>query len=83
MHEDTHNLLEEALKLAPAERAEFIDALLASMDEPEPEIDALWLDEVHRRLAALDAGETETLSSEEVFAEFGNDDRPLVGRSQG
>jgi hypothetical protein len=34
----------EARKLPLAERAELIDDLLASLDEPDPQIDALWVD---------------------------------------
>jgi putative addiction module component (TIGR02574 family) len=60
--------LEQALELDPDERAELVDALMSSLHKTDPEIDAAWVREAHRRLAALDAGETETLTESKFFA---------------
>ena len=45
-------LLEEARKLDPAERFELVDAVLQTLDRPDPEVDRVWLEEAERRLAA-------------------------------
>lgn len=41
----TQELLEQALKLAPNERFALADQALHSLDQPDPAIDRLWLDE--------------------------------------
>lgn len=50
-------LLQSARKLPPAERLHLIDALLESLDEPDPVIEAAWLAEAQDRLAAYERGE--------------------------
>ncbi len=61
-------VLEEALSLPPAERAEVIDRLLASLDSsPERRIDELWGREAEERLDAYERGEIKTVSAREVF----------------
>lgn len=47
----------EAPKLTPAERAERIDELFASLDQSDPALDALWAQQAEHRLAAFDRGE--------------------------
>jgi putative addiction module component (TIGR02574 family) len=58
----------EARKLPIAQRAELIDDLLASLDEPDPRIDALWAEEAERRIELLDAGKMTTRDAAEVMA---------------
>jgi putative addiction module component len=60
----------EARKQPLAERAELIDDLLASLDEPDPRIDALWAEEAERRIELLGAGEMPTRDAAEVIANF-------------
>ena len=62
----------EARKLTLAERAELIDDLLASLDEADPRIDALWAEEAERRVALLDKGEMQTHDAAEVLARVRN-----------
>jgi putative addiction module component (TIGR02574 family) len=50
-------ILESARKLPPVERLHLIDALLESLDEPDPVIEAAWLAEAQDRLAAFERGE--------------------------
>jgi putative addiction module component (TIGR02574 family) len=57
MNEKVRALSREANKLTPEERAALIDELMASLDKPDPAIDALWAEEVEQRLAAVDRGE--------------------------
>jgi putative addiction module component (TIGR02574 family) len=64
-------LVEEALKLAPQDRADMAHRLLASLDGlSEPELEALWLAEAERRDHALDTGELKSRPAEEVFADI-------------
>ena len=59
-----------ALDLPPEERAAIIDKLLRSLDEPDPQIMAAWMDEAKRRMEAYDRGEIESYSEEDVLAEL-------------
>jgi putative addiction module component (TIGR02574 family) len=63
-------VLKDALALPPAERATVAEQLLDSLHQPNPELDALWLEEVKARLAAFDAGEIRAIPGEQVFAEL-------------
>ena len=60
----------EARKLTAAERAELIDELMASLDRPDPVIDALWAEEAEDRLAIYDRGEMATHNISEVVAKL-------------
>lgn len=65
---ETQQLLREVLELPAVERANLVDQLLASLDRPDPEIDAVWRKEVEARIDAYEAGRIETVSMEEVLA---------------
>jgi putative addiction module component (TIGR02574 family) len=65
------NLLEEALKLSPVERAELVESLLSSFEfRSRKSIDALWAQEVEDRINAFEQGEIEAIPAEKVFAEL-------------
>lgn len=54
-------IVEEARKLTPEERWELVDRLLAESEASEgtpAEIDAAWIEECERRVAAHERGET-------------------------
>ena len=57
MNEKVKALSLEALKLTPVERAELIEELIASLDRPDPILDARWATEAEDRLAAYDRAE--------------------------
>jgi putative addiction module component (TIGR02574 family) len=63
----TRELLEQARKLDPAERLELVDAVLQSLDRPDPAIDRIWLEEAERRLAAYRAGKVRGVPAEDIF----------------
>lgn len=53
----TAEILESARKLRPVDRLKLIDALMESLDEPDPVIEAAWAVEAQDRLAAYRRGE--------------------------
>jgi putative addiction module component (TIGR02574 family) len=71
MRETTTSLLRQALRLSTSERAALAEELLASLAQPDAELDKLWLAEAEDRLAAYRAGELAAVDAEEVFAELG------------
>jgi len=70
MSDRVKDLSLEARKLPIAERAELIEDLLASLDEPDDRIDTLWAGEAERRLRLVDNGEMATRDAAEVIAEL-------------
>lgn len=63
-------IAQQARTLAPEERAQLADFLLESLCEPSiTKIEAEWEQEIMRRVAAFDRGESQTYPAEEVFAE--------------
>jgi putative addiction module component (TIGR02574 family) len=70
MTESTKTLSAEARKLSPAERIDLVDDILASLDEPDPNIDQLWAKEADERMAAYRRGEIRAIPLEEVLAKY-------------
>ena len=64
---DAQDIVSEALQLTPQERARVIDALLLSLDEPDPELDRVWAEEALARLAAVREGRMDTVPAEKVL----------------
>lgn len=68
MLEQKDQILAEALKLKPMERAELVEQLLSSFEFPSRKIiDALWAEEAENRIDAFERGEITTISAKEVF----------------
>jgi len=60
-------LFQEALHLDDETRAALAGLLIESLDtEVEEGVEAAWLVEIERRMEALDSGEAETVSWDEV-----------------
>jgi putative addiction module component (TIGR02574 family) len=60
-------VLREALSLPEEERAEIAGALLESLEPaPEADVETEWRREVAARVAALDAGDVETIPWEDI-----------------
>jgi putative addiction module component (TIGR02574 family) len=70
MTNHTKHVLEEAMELSPAEKAELVTSLLSSLDEPDREIDALWQEESEDRVDAYKRGEIKARSLQEVLAKY-------------
>jgi len=64
-------ILAEALKLPPVERAELVEDLLTSFEfQSRKRIDALWAEEVEDRIDAFERGEMKAILAKDVFAEI-------------
>ena len=64
-------ILSEALKLPPVERAELVENLLSSFEFASREkIDALWAQESESRIDAFDRGGISAIPAKEVFAKI-------------
>ena len=70
MTETAKTLSVQARKLSPSERLELVDAILATLDEPDPIIDRLWVKEAEDRLAAYRRGEIKAIPLEQVLAKY-------------
>ena len=71
MDRNARRLLEQALRLPEADRAEIAGRLLQSIEpETEADVEAAWRQEIEARIAAIDAGESETVPGEEVHSQL-------------
>lgn len=61
-------IISKALHLKPAEKTLVIEALLRSLDIPDPKIDKIWSAEAEKRLKAYKAGKIKPVSFGELFA---------------
>ena len=67
MERNAEAVLKKALTLPEADRAEVAGALLNSLEPvEEADIESAWRQEVAARVAALDAGEVETIPWSDV-----------------
>lgn len=70
MNTTSQAIIEQAKQLSALEKIEVVDALLASVDKPDNEIDRLWAKEAEDRLAAYHLGEIQTLDLNQVLAKY-------------
>ena len=76
MNKSVEAIIEEARKLAPHEQDELVRRLVLARDDDEPadgtpeEIEAAWIEEVERRIAAVERGESELIPYEEVISQL-------------
>ena len=60
-------LLADALRLPPGERAQLAERLFSSLEISQDELDRLWAKEADRRIDAYEDGRIKTISSRRVF----------------
>jgi len=66
----TQTIIDEAISLPVEQRTQVVESILASLNQPQPDIDKLWLEVAEKRLAQMQDGTVETFSEEEVFKEI-------------
>jgi len=62
-----NEVIKDALNLRSAKKAELIDKLLSSLDNPDKELDELWAREAENRIEAYDQGKIKALTLKEVL----------------
>ncbi len=60
-------IIESALKLSPPEKLLIVESILKSLDEPDKEIENIWLEEAEKRLKAYREGKLEGIPMEDIF----------------
>ena len=68
MAKTVDKLAAEIHVLPDIEKLRLVDAILADLDKPDPEIDRIWAEEARKRWAAYKAGRAPTVSYETVMA---------------
>lgn len=63
--ETTDQLAKKAMGLNPTERIRLVEAILESLDKPDPEIGKKWVAESEARYLAYKKGELEAVDWEE------------------
>jgi putative addiction module component (TIGR02574 family) len=64
------DIIEKALSLKPLEKADLVDRLLSSLDQPDQAITELWAGEAESRLDAYEAGKLKAVSLEKVLSKY-------------
>jgi putative addiction module component (TIGR02574 family) len=70
MTQAAQELATMAAKLAPSDRLQLVETILATLDKPDPEISAAWAVEAEDRLAAYRRGELAAVDESEVFGDL-------------
>ena len=64
------DVIEKALSLKPLEKADLVDRLLSSLDQPDQAITELWAKEAESRLDAYEKRKLKTVSLEKVLSKY-------------
>lgn len=70
MNDRVKQVLDQAQKLSPEERAELLDLLAATMLETAPELHYAWAEEVEGRVDRLNRGDANLYDAEQTLAEL-------------
>jgi putative addiction module component (TIGR02574 family) len=71
MNTQSQELLQSALALPEAERAEMAASLIRSLDpETDENVDAAWASEIQRRVEAIDRGEVRLIPWDDLMREL-------------
>ena len=60
-------LLDQAISLPVNERAEMVDLILKSLNNPSEEIDKQWIEVAKKRLSEINSGKVKAIPGHEVF----------------
>jgi putative addiction module component (TIGR02574 family) len=64
------DIFDKALSLNPLEKADLVDRLLSSLDQPDQAITELWAREAESRLDAYEKGKLKAVSLEKVLSKY-------------
>ena len=65
-----NEIIEQAIDLKPQDRYLVIEQLILSLNEPDKDIENLWIEESDRRLKEYKKGSLKTASFDEVFSKW-------------
>jgi putative addiction module component (TIGR02574 family) len=66
----SQELYQQVSQLPAIEKLRLAELLLADLDAPNPEIDAIWREEAQKRWQAYKEGELKTVSYEAVMQKY-------------
>ncbi len=64
--ESVNQLAKKAMGLQPVERIRLVEAILYSLDKPDPDIEQSWIAESEARYEAYKRGELDAIDWEEI-----------------
>ena len=64
--ESVSQLAKKAARLQPRERIQLVEAILFSLDKPDPNIEECWIAESEARYEAYKRGELEAIEWDEI-----------------
>lgn len=67
---NSQTLYQQINQLPPLEKLQLAELLLADLDVPNPEIDAIWCNEAKKRWRAYKQGELKTVSYAAVMQKY-------------
>ena len=70
MTKQSNSLLRQALELSSLEKAQIIEELLVSLDNPDAGLDGLWAKEADARVEAFNNGKISARSAEEILGKY-------------
>lgn len=70
MIQRTDPIVQQLAALPDSDRLQVVDYLLESLDQPDPEIERLWVAEAQSRWDAYQRGDIPSIPAEEVFAKY-------------
>ncbi|OGU29566.1 MAG: addiction module protein [Ignavibacteria bacterium GWA2_35_9] len=59
-------IIKNAMKLSPQEKLLVVDSILKSLDEPDKEIEKIWLEESEKRVKLFRQGKLKGIPLEEI-----------------
>ena len=68
--ESINQLAKKAIELQPVERIRLIEAILYSLDKPDPDIEKSWIAEAEARYEAYKRGEIEAIDWDELKTRY-------------
>lgn len=70
MAKPVSKLASDIKDLPDSDKLKLVDAILASLHRPDPEMDKVWAKEANKRLASLKAGRTKAIPYKDVIAKY-------------
>lgn len=62
----SQEIINNAMKLSPQEKLLVVDSILKSLDEPDKEIEKIWVEESEKRLQLFRKGKLKGIPLEEI-----------------